>query len=284
MTRIDQFESVFRAAAKPRFQPAPIQLGRVLVVTDLDASEGAAYTARVRGFLAGVTGAEAIDWREVHGEADTVGHLLQRVQDEGPDLVVTYRNLHSGAFRWPHTLGDHAEVLTQVTNVPVLLLPRPDFEGVDALLENTDRVMVLTDHLSGDDHLVHYGVAFAAPGGVLFLVHVEDNRTFDRYIEIISKIPTIDTDNARATIADRLLKEAQDYAQSCADALKAADVPLEVRIEVTLGHHLSVFRRLVRDHKIDLLVLNTKDDDQLAMHGLAYPLAVELRDVPMLML
>ena len=30
--------------------------------------------------------------------------------------------------------------------------------------------------------------------------------------------------------------------------------------------------------------MNTKDDDQLAMHGLAYPLAVELRDIPLLML
>jgi len=30
--------------------------------------------------------------------------------------------------------------------------------------------------------------------------------------------------------------------------------------------------------------LNTKDEDQLAMHGLAYPLAVELRQIPLLML
>jgi hypothetical protein len=30
--------------------------------------------------------------------------------------------------------------------------------------------------------------------------------------------------------------------------------------------------------------MNTKDEDQLAMHGLAYPLAVELRDIPLLML
>lgn len=30
--------------------------------------------------------------------------------------------------------------------------------------------------------------------------------------------------------------------------------------------------------------MNTKDEDQLAMHGLAYPLAVELREIPLLML
>ena len=39
-----------------------------------------------------------------------------------------------------------------------------------------------------------------------------------------------------------------------------------------------------REHEIDLLVFNTKDDDQLAMHGLAYPLAVEVRGIPILML
>ena len=53
---------------------------------------------------------------------------------------------------------------------------------------------------------------------------------------------------------------------------------------VKLGHHLSDYARLVEEHEIDLLVLNTKDEDQMAMHGIAYPLAVELRDVPMLML
>jgi hypothetical protein len=35
---------------------------------------------------------------------------------------------------------------------------------------------------------------------------------------------------------------------------------------------------------VDLLVMNTKDEDHSAMHGLAYPLAVELRGTPLLML
>ena len=31
-------------------------------------------------------------------------------------------------------------------------------------------------------------------------------------------------------------------------------------------------------------MLHTKDDEQLAMHGLAYPLCVELREIPLLLL
>ncbi len=53
---------------------------------------------------------------------------------------------------------------------------------------------------------------------------------------------------------------------------------------VVFGHHLSEYKRLIDEHAVDLLVLNTKDEDQLAMHGIAYALAVELREIPLLML
>ena len=41
---------------------------------------------------------------------------------------------------------------------------------------------------------------------------------------------------------------------------------------------------MIDEHQVDLLVVNTKDEDQLAMHGLAYALSVELRSTPILML
>ena len=59
---------------------------------------------------------------------------------------------------------------------------------------------------------------------------------------------------------------------------------LPVEQIVTLGHRLVDCVGLVEENKVDLLVLNTKDTDQLAMHGLAYPLAVEVRQIPLLML
>jgi len=51
-----------------------------------------------------------------------------------------------------------------------------------------------------------------------------------------------------------------------------------------VGRRLAEYRRLIAVNQIDLLVLNTMDGDQLAMHGQAYPLAVELRQIPLLML
>jgi hypothetical protein len=53
---------------------------------------------------------------------------------------------------------------------------------------------------------------------------------------------------------------------------------------VRTGHRLQAFKDLIAEHELDLLVMNTKDEDQLAMHGLAYPLAIEIRSIPLLML
>jgi hypothetical protein len=59
---------------------------------------------------------------------------------------------------------------------------------------------------------------------------------------------------------------------------------LSVEGIVTVGRSLSEYSRLVEEHEVDLLVLNTKDADQLAMHGVAYPVVVQLRQIPLLLL
>ena len=53
---------------------------------------------------------------------------------------------------------------------------------------------------------------------------------------------------------------------------------------VSFGHSLSDYKLYIQEYKIDLLVMHAKDHDQLAMHGLAYPLAIELREIPLLMI
>ena len=103
-------------------------------------------------------------------------------------------------------------------------------------------------------------------------------------MEAISKISTIDTDVARVEIQARLLKDPEDYIKSCQEGLARSAPELTVEAIITSGHHIRAYQRLIEEHEVDLLVMNTKDEDQLAMHGLAYPLAVELRDIPLLML
>lgn len=286
MTQVDQFESVFRAAAKPVFHPAAVELERVLVVTDLPPSEAEGYGAQVEAFLRHAASADAATYDTLAGvEARSTGQLLQLVEDAAPSLVCAYRNLFSDGWRWPHSLGEALDLLTQTSEVPVLVLPHPK-EGSQAehALQNINQVMAVTDHLAGDDRLVNWAAAMTQDGGTLTLSHVEDQSVFERYIDAIGKISSIDTDSARLSIEKQLLKEPADYIDSVREALTKAGTPVSVESELRLGNHLSDYRALVAEHEVDMLVLNTRDDEQLAMHGLAYPIAVELRDIPLLML
>ncbi len=286
MTNVDQFESMFRSASRDVFRQAPTKIQSVLAITDLDESNAKKFTEETSQFLNILNTDDAITWRIVDGsEFQTAGDLLSLVESAAPDMICTYRNLQSTAWKWPYSLGAHVDLLTQHTDIPVMLLPHPQAKrSAIHATENTDRVMAIADHLTGDDRLVNYALRFTQPNGTLWLTHVEDQATFERYVDVFSKIPTIDTDDARSAVKEQLLKEPRDYIQGCADVLAKASIPIRVEQLVVFGHHLSEYKRLIEEHEVDLLVLNTKDEDQLAMHGMAYALAVELRQIPLLML
>jgi hypothetical protein len=286
MSQVDQFESVFRSAVKDVFLYTPVTLQKILIVTDLPGEQVASFVEKVKLFTHVLGADESIQWQIVTGEQfNTTEDVLNLVNNSACELVCTYRNLKSKAWQFPHSLGAHLDVLLQKTSVPVLVLPHPEAGyAFEHALENINNVMALTDHLSNDHNLVNYSVRFTQAHGNLFLVHIEDQVTFDRYLETISKIPTIDTDDAREKLQEQLLKMPKDYIRSCRDVLAKAQVSLEVIEKVVFGHHLSQCRHYIEDEKVDLLVMHTKDDEQLAMHGLAYPLAVEIRQIPLLML
>ena len=285
MTNLDQFESEFRAAARTPFEYQPVEIALALLVTDLP-SQNEELTTAVREFLTVGRDGPAPELQIVLSEESTaLDNLLKLIDERRPDLVVTYRNLHSDAWSWRHSLGEIVDVLAQVTDVPVLLIPNPK-EDADyaARMRNTDSVMAITDHLTGDHRLVNYAAALTQPGGTLTLTHVEDSQTLERILEAISKIPEIDTDTAREELTKQLLKDPDEYIASCQKILKQVHVDVKIERSVTLGHQLKEHIQLIERRQTDLLVLNTKDDDQLAMHGLAYPLAVQLRRTPLLML
>ena len=184
----------------------------------------------------------------------------------------------------PFSLGVYIDVLTQATDFPILLLPRPnEILNSDGLLP-TDHVMAVTDHLAGEQKLVSYAARFTQKGGKLALVHIEDEKVFDRYISIVGKIPSLDTDVARKEIEAKLLREPQDYIESCRQEIQKLNLPLSVQSIVTMGHWLSDYKRLINAEGTQLLVINTKDDDQLAMHGMGYPLSIEIQNIPLLMI
>ena len=284
MSSVDQFESVFRAADKDVLEYEQVEISSVLVITDLGTGEAKTFCGQVQEFLRVLDPIEVWDLANAKDFA-TAEDLLELVETKRPDLICTYRNLHTAAWRFPYSLGVHLDVLLQRASMPVLVVPHPSAGyHADHAFAHTDRVMAITDHLANDHHLVNYAARMTRPGGSLFLTHIEDQTVFDRYVDAISKIPTIDTDESRERLSIQLLKEPGEYIVSCQERLRAAGLQLTVEPIVAFGDHLSQYRDHINSHQIDLLVMNAKDHDQLAMHGLAYPLVIELRQIPLLIL
>lgn len=286
MSRFDQFASIFKSASKEVYTYTRIDLNKVLVITDLDAEETRRFADDVHTFLSVVHEHDETTWEHYATTRDQdVSSLLQEIESRRPDLICCYRNLHGRARRYPFSLGAQVDVLTQATTTPVLLLPFPTDDGrLAPSCENTDRVMVLTDHLTGSDKLIDYGARFTSTDGTLVLAHLEDDAVYQRYLDVIGKIPGLDTDVATERIPIQLLKEPADYIRTVRTVIEEKLRSIDVEKVVRMGHRVADCQALVDEFGIDLVVMNTKDDEQLAMHGLAYPLAIELRSVPLLML
>jgi len=282
MSKLDQFESQFRAASRTTYEYQSPELQSVMVLSDLEDDAERRFIAECKRLLPDHWSGTIEPVR--HAEFSNIGDLLARLQKQQPDLIFTYRHLGTDAWQWPYSLGVNLDVLTQATASPVMVMPHPGRSGDVPGTPNTQVVMAITDHLTGDHHLVNYGAHFTAAGGELHLTHIEPTAHFDRVLEAISKIPGIETEAARTEIQARLLKDPRDYIQGCREVLQARVPDLTVVETVVMGRRLSEYRRLIDEHQVNLLVMNTKDDDQLAMHGMAYPLAVELRDLALLML
>ena len=280
---IDEFESIFRRAERDLFRYVDIPVSSVVVVSDGGAEQADATIADTKQFVPRLATAE--NWRTITADQfRTVAELLEILNQQQTDLIVTHRHLHEKSFVPQHSLGVHLDVLTQTTSIPVFVLPGSAAKPGFVTDRVCDRVMVVADHITGDHRLINYGVRMCREGGTVWLCHVEDNVVFERYMQAIERIPEIDSDDARILIENQLLKDAQEFIDGCATVIHDEGPNIIVNSVVTRGHHLKDYRKLIEDNDVDLLVLNTKDDDQLAMHGRAYSLSVELTDVSMLLL
>lgn len=281
--RVDEFESIFKRASKARFEYRRPSIKRVVLVTDLDSPGGEALLEVVRKFLP-LLDSDHPDWVTLNeGDYDRPVELLEQVDRSDSDLIVTYRNLKQIDKATPHSLGVYLDTLTQATAMPVLVLPDGRL-GDGPALKEASTVLVVTDHLAGDHRLINCAVRLTKKNGRLHLCHIEDDAAFSYYMAAVERIPTINTEIAEDGLRQQLLKQPADYIDNCIEVLKAQGITAHLTPHVLMGHRLRDYRRLLDECQCDLVVLNTKDEDQLAMHGLAYPIAVEFRDVPLLML
>jgi len=151
-------------------------------------------------------------------------------------------------------------------------------------MRNTNSVTVIADHITGDNRLINFGCALTEKDGSLYITHIENSQTYYHYIDIISKIPGLNTDIAREKILEKLLNEPKDFIDSCATILKEQNFGIQIKPVVKLGHAISDYKKHITDHSVDLLILHTKDETQLAMNGMSYSLCVELKELPLLLI
>ena len=278
---LDQIASQFRSAWKAQYTYQPPTLKRATLITDKSPEKSRDILKNVQAYLS-VLGPD-LEWNCLNKEDyQSVKKLLDSCHASPPDLLVTYRHLWYEEKGLDHSLGVYLDMLTQGTDIPVLVLPHLEDKNYAPVLSGTQEVMVITDHLEEEQRLVDFGVRLTAKNGTLFLAHVEPMRDYKRYIRVIGKIADLNTDIAETEVAQQLLKDPRDFIKSCQEVL--ADYPLEIKPLITFGHNVKTYRELIEKHHVDLLVLNTKDGNQLAMHGEAYSIAVEFTHLPLLLL
>jgi len=286
MLKVDEFESLFLSSIKETYRHETLSFRSVLLVTDLKSAAADQLLLEVKKFCHNIIKENAVDWHILVGsDFSSAESLLNSVNNVNVDLIITYRNLHSKTWRHPFSLGEQLDVLLQKTDTPVLVIPHPDadFSREDAL-DKCGPVLVATDHIVNDHRLIQYGLAFAEENGQILLSHVEEQAYFDRVIDAIAKIPTIETEEVRTKLAQQLLKEPLEYIESVKTELESLDKNFVITPIVKFGHYIKDYLKLIDQNNIGLLVINTKDGEQMAMHGLAYPLAIEIRQIPILML
>lgn len=281
MTKIDEFESIFRRAEREPFAYVPPSFGKVALVTDRDRNFAASAITAVKTELPSLASSE---FTPVTGDQfSTVGELLEQLAEIKPDLVITFRHLQEEMLVPQHSLGVYLDVLTQVLESPVLMLPGTSAEPQLPTSEASS-VLVLTDHIRGDARLISSAAAIAPSDATLHLAHVEDDLVFQRYLTTIDRIPEINSDAARQHLEATLLGDARQYMEAAVEGLEAAGVPHNTTLHVERGHRLKTFKSLIDQSLADVCVFNTKDDEQLAMHGMAYAIAVEVIDRTLLLL
>ena len=280
MSTIDQFESTFRSAIKPTYKYNKISIIDVLLISDLDSNAAQHFQTQVQSFIASLGQVLNLTTLDAKQSSD-LSELLNTINQVQPQLIITHRHLHSMYDEHVYTLGDHIEVLTQTTHVPILLFPKGLIQS-ELSLVSPSKVLVLTDQLIEHPKLVDYALTLMAETGQLSLAHIEDEVQFERYIDMIAKIPEIDTDSARAFLKEQMYKDAQNFFSVIDQDIKDQNLAIEVQASFRMGHKLKTYVSIVGENEVELVVIQGKDNDQIAMHGLSYPLAVELNHLPLL--
>ena len=277
MLKIDHFASVFRAADKEIISIREREISKVLIVTDVNHEKSLEIWERWRSLFV-----HSVDVVILHGETSRdISTITQKVEEAECDLIISYRCLHSDNWKYPHAVGSYIEVMTQLTSKPVLLMPH--------VLEDTreyappESIVLISDDLTKEADLLGWACSFRGSQARCTLVELHNEAHFHRMMDVIAKIPQIDTEVAKDKIYLQLQKDSLDWVSRSQEIVGRWERPLSLQRTEMAQSCMTSCTELVQKEASELIVLNTKDEDQLAIHGLVYPFMVQFRHVPLLL-
>ena len=278
MSNLDIFESVFKSALRNPYHHEKVNITNILLITDLEDSLPD-FEQKMQSYLQHALDLSDKKWKSL-GRSDyrQWEKLKELIDDFKPDLIISYRLLRVRS-RVQTSLGVYLDTLTQETQLPILVMPRPESPFYDRANLDLKSVVLATEHKFDDHQLVNYGVYFTQQGGDLTLLHIEDEDTFKYYTSMIEKIPEVDSPVAIEALKNKLMEEPMHYMDSVEEVLKEQRADIKIKKIADFGHLITYYQNLIDQNPIDLLVFRTKDDTQLAMHSLGHSLLIEFKEV-----
>lgn len=274
MVLIDEFESQFRRSSKTPFTAEEVPLNSAAIVLTEERRK------ELDGFLRGFFMKKAdssFKLIDVPASGDNNNQqLLSQIKEIGPDIVVTEHILDDTRQATPYALGSHVHDFSQELSVPLLLLPDLESSHLEEHYQRTTSGLVLTDDIKEESHLINCCLPFVEENGTLILADVEDRYTHERYLSIISKIPSLSTDIAKVEIEAQMRREALEYMESCKKALHTIRPDVSVEELFEFLDSMKALTSLILSKAPDILLLSGKDHSQTAMAPLAYALCIEL--------
>jgi hypothetical protein len=285
--RIDEFESQFIRSTREPFKFHSPEISTVAVVSDSPQSGAAQVLAASTSLLSDTPvlgkASSKVSWQLIHGELyDSVRALLNIIEDVKPDVIFVERHLKTKIEDRVIGLSNYIDALTQSCITPLVILPECEDSNMANVVRPAKEILVDSKQLVGNHNLINWALRFVVPDTKLFLSHIEDDRDFAHYINVISRIPELDTDLAEKAIRGTLLKIPEDFIDRVRSGVEKLSSDISVKGIIRLGHSIADHLDIIQKHKIDLLVVPGASQERRMLSETTYGLAMECREIPIL--
>ncbi len=309
-SRVDEFESVFKATVREKVEIDKLPFERLLVILDCEGSEAkrqsvvdCAFDMADRYKVETRVVAPVGRWGDKEKAEKLLKEATERIDSVGPqkcdgellegaphriilDQEKSYQPsilLMSSLFGETdedletYTLGSVADRVLSSVSEPVLLI-EGKVENVGALW--SDILVYVEDQKTADSCLAATRT-LAIKGAKTALLHVIDSgwlEQIDRAIDLASELDSFKTSEA---IVTSLQRDMGHYLTSAADALdRTGHEPSQ---SIQIGDPIEICRNEVLEKHHGLLICNSVAPDQKLIDSIAYNLAAYMREIPLLL-